>query len=412
MKHPANSRLLLRFEGGGVGRETSWKTRSTVSFSFPTLKKSRGHRRLTPVPPGQTFPLDNSQLFFSQIAIAVLAFFLMPLCLYAEEVAPEPSSAPPVVRVESLSPEQVNEALTVLQQRHVSAKSLDANALAQATLRGLFDKLQPGAELISGESPAPDIAPFRAEALKGDVGYIRLGSLLPETITELDGTLKDFAAHHVDAVVLDLRATPASQNYELAASVASRFVPKGISLFSLSDAKGKAVKSFNSESPQTFHGVIVIIADASAAGAAEAIAAALRKHANAMIVGATTSGRAVEFFTIPLGKEQSLRFASTEVRVEGLPAIYPQGLHPDLEVAQESAVRGEVLADSLESGAAPFIFERERVRMNEAALVEGTNPEIDAPEEKPTLVDRPLQRAVDLVTAIRFFHKKDPPTAP
>ena len=44
--------------------------------------------------------------------------------------------------------------------------------------------------------------------------------------------------------------------------------------------------------------------------------------------------------------------------------------------------------------------------MNEAALVAGTNPEIDAEEPGAGLLDRPLQRAVDLVVAIKLFRKR------
>jgi hypothetical protein len=43
--------------------------------------------------------------------------------------------------------------------------------------------------------------------------------------------------------------------------------------------------------------------------------------------------------------------------------------------------------------------------LNEASLVAGTNPELDSEPTQPGLIDRPLQRAVDLVTAIRIFRK-------
>ena len=56
--------------------------------------------------------------------------------------------------------------------------------------------------------------------------------------------------------------------------------------------------------------------------------------------------------------------------------------------------------------------------MNEAALVSGTNPEIDGPqirrnpEDAPQLRDTVLQRAVDLVTAITFFRPGAQPRSP
>ncbi len=344
----------------------------------------------------------------------------MPLFLLAREEAsgekPEPSPSPAadaaamtvVERLESLDPEQVKQALSVLQQRHVASKSLDAAGLERATLRGLLGELHPGVELTGAEQPAAAAtSPFRAETLPGGVGYIRLGSLQAATVTEVEGTLKDFAANKVDAVVLDLRATPETGGYDMAAAVAGRFTAKGSPLFSLVDGGGVPLKTFVSDGPQVFNGVVVVVADGATAGAAEALAAVLRKNVRAMVVGTATSGRAVEFSSISLGKGQSLRFADAEVRVEGLPAIYPLGLRPDIEVGQEADVRENVLADGLEKGASAFVFELERAQMNEAALVAGTNPEIDAAENAEGLVDRPLQRAVDLVTAIRLFGPKN-----
>jgi hypothetical protein len=78
-----------------------------------------------------------------------------------------------------------------------------------------------------------------------------------------------------------------------------------------------------------------------------------------------------------------------------------------LEVPQDEQERETILAKSLEKGVAGFVFERGRVQMNEAALVAGTDPEIDAAEQSEQLMDRPLQRAVDLVTAIKLFRQRD-----
>ncbi|MFM8809644.1 MAG: hypothetical protein ACKOJB_12230, partial [Chthoniobacterales bacterium] len=75
-------------------------------------------------------------------------------------------------------------------------------------------------------------------------------------------------------------------------------------------------------------------------------------------------------------------------------------------VEQSPEDKKAILDGALEKGIAGFVFESERARMNEAALVAGTNPEIDADESKTQLLDRPLQRAVDLVTAIKLFRKR------
>jgi hypothetical protein len=71
-----------------------------------------------------------------------------------------------------------------------------------------------------------------------------------------------------------------------------------------------------------------------------------------------------------------------------------------------------VLKAALESGVAPLAVETERPRMNEAALVAGTNPELDAMQAaarargekpKPPLRDAVLQRALDAITTIALF---------
>jgi hypothetical protein len=138
------------------------------------------------------------------------------------------------------------------------------------------------------------------------------------------------------------------------------------------------------------------------------LAGALRAGARAMLVGAQTSGRATELASVPLAEDLVLRLAVAEVRVPELPAIYPAGLTPDLAVPQDRAERDELLAAQLKDGAGPYVFEKSRARFNEASLVAGTNPEIAGEQiaAEPPQMDRPLQRAVDLVTAIRLFSAK------
>jgi hypothetical protein len=62
----------------------------------------------------------------------------------------------------------------------------------------------------------------------------------------------------------------------------------------------------------------------------------------------------------------------------------------------------------------PFIVENSRPHLNEAALISGKNPELEAMEaaqkrktpEKSGVHDPVLQRALDLVTSIGIFEEK------
>ena len=62
-----------------------------------------------------------------------------------------------------------------------------------------------------------------------------------------------------------------------------------------------------------------------------------------------------------------------------------------------------------------FVFENERPHLNEAALLSGRNPEIEAMEaaqrrgrgaERPLPRDPVLQRAVDIVTSVSIYQRR------
>jgi C-terminal processing protease CtpA/Prc len=117
---------------------------------------------------------------------------------------------------------------------------------------------------------------------------------------------------------------------------------------------------------------------------------------------------------LPSGKV--LRVAVGEaILPEGHP-LFPGGLKPDLPVEMAPADKREVFQTSREKGMTPFVAENSRPHLNEAALISGKNPELEAMEaaqrrkttgpEKSGVHDAVLQRALDLVTSIEIFQKK------
>lgn len=324
------------------------------------------------------------------------------------EVTGEEVSAPTAEeRLELLDTDQVRLAIEALRGRHLESTSLDPGTLERATLRGLLSALGPGVELTGVNDPSPDPSPFLSETLDGTVGYVRLGTLQSENLVELDAALAQFATDDIRGLVLDLRATPESQDFDLAAAMADRFVPPQTELFRIArpgGGEGGERISIASAEP-VFRGVLAVVVDDTTRGAAEVLAAVLRRQARALLVGTTTGGRAVEFAELPLGGDHRLRFAAAEVRVSGVPAIYPDGLRPDVEVVQEEDVRERLLALAAEGGVAPLVLDKARAQMNEAALVAGTNPEIGGAVREAVEMDRPLQRAVDLVTAVDLLRR-------
>lgn len=320
--------------------------------------------------------------------------------------SPAPASGPaPGEPLDALDAAQLQNAISVLRRDHVRGSNIDEAAMTRATLEGLLAMLSPGAALASAAAGPPVVAPFRSEILDGRAGYARLGSLNSENLAQLDAALREFNAGKVHGVVLDLRATPESADFALAAQAASRFCTPGTALFSLA-GPNRTATDFTAEGEPLFRGALVVIIDENTGGAAEALAATLRWNAKALLVGTRSSGRTVEFADVALGDGANLRLAVAEALIAGQ-SVYPRGLRPDIEIAQDPEERELILSEALEKGAAVFVFEREREQMDEAALVAGTNPEIDSEPSVPGLIDRPLQRAADLVTALRVLRRPD-----
>ncbi len=328
--------------------------------------------------------------------------------------APTPVPSPPPLRemIDGLSESQTEQAISSLTSDFLDPSKTEEKSIRRATLEGLVLRLAPGATVTTEDDANREMIPgdFLAEILDSRIGYVRLGGLDKESLTQMDSALESFDGNKLRAVVLDLRDTAPSGDFDVAADFARRFAPKGKILFSIQKPSVKQERILTSNQSPAFDGVLVVLTDADTAGAAEALAATLRLNAHAMIVGETTSGEAVEFSNVPLGDGKILRVAYAQVVLPETGPIFPDGVSPDIAAALPPRTQAEIFALSRERGISQFIFENERPHLNEAALVANTNPEIDASlagRPRQETFDTVLQRAVDLVTAISFYNTQE-----
>lgn len=356
-------------------------------------------------------------------ALAAL-LVLVPLQLRAEEPEKKPASAasepapPAKTLVDSLTEAEVDDFITQLKEHFIKPELLSDIEVKRATVQGLLTRLAPG--VVLGEPPpagAGGPEPFRSEILDNRIGYARLGSTSPENIGALDTALVGFVEKKLAALVIDLRATPAGSEFEQAVEVCRRFVPKGKVLFTVKKPNVKNEEVLTSKDDPVFRGITVVLVDRDTAGAAEVIAAVLRTHVRAMVIGQQTRGEAVEYKKLPLPGGKVLRVAVAEVTLPDSAPVFPGGVKPDVPVDVPQETTDAVLKQGLESGVAGLVFETERARMNEAALVAGVNPELDAAQaaqqakgekSKAPLRDAALQRAVDFVTTVSIYEKQKP----
>ena len=356
--------------------------------------------------------------FSCAVALALCASAQTPAPTSPSPSAPPPAATPAADAViDSMAPADLQQAVQLLKSNYINPEALNETELNRAMLTGVLSRLRGGAILLP-EKPADaseTTNPFHGELLDGHVGYLRLGALTTPNLQAMDGMLQTFAGKKPDAVVLDLRASPATNNFALAAEFAKRFCAKGKLLFSLRKSTAKQERTFMSDRDAAYQGLMIVLADGDTAGPAEAIAGAMRVYNKALLIGQPTAGRAVEFSDLPLNGGRMLRVAVAEAVLPENRPLFPGGLKPDLPVAMSPAEKRLVFQQSLQGGMGPFIFENERPHMNEAALLAGRNPEIEALDaaqrraraaEKPQARDPVLQRAVDVVTSLAIYQQR------
>jgi Peptidase family S41 len=333
--------------------------------------------------------------------------------------SPSPSASPTTEDlINSLGPADLQAVITLLKANFTNPDEITDTELNRATVEGLIVRLPRGVMLLPTKENAPAEAPstFYSEIIGGHIGYVRVGSLNAANLQALDKSLGNFAAKNVNALIVDLRASQATTDLALAAEFAKRFCPKGKTLFTLRKPAGRQDRMFSSDRDPAFRGLVMVLTDGDTAGAAEAIAAALRFYNKALVIGQTTAGRAAEYSDLLLPSGKILRVAVAELVSPDGRSLFPEGMKPELPVEMSMADKRQIFQLSGEKGMGPFIYEAGRPHMNEAALLAGTNPDVEAAEaaqqrhgrapEKPPAYDPVLQRALDVVTSLEVYQKR------
>ena len=353
------------------------------------------------------------------VAVSVLLGGLASAALAVETPSPTPAASPASSAqsgssrlIDQLDVNQLKEILDKLRTNYVDSQALTNDELNQAAIKLLLAKLGPGVRVQTQSefARAIPVRPFRYDVVSNRFSYIRLGTLKDNTLTQLDNALGESRSRNVEGLIIDLRTVSEDSDYDVANSILSRFVGNGEPTFNLT-TKGAEPKKFTSQSTPLYHGPIAVLIDRQTAGAAEVIAGVLKTKDRALLIGQTTAGRAVKYKTEPLGDLQ-VSVAESEIQIAGLPLIFPGGLVPDIAVNVPQDVENQVLTQSDSGPLDPFITDDERPRLNEAALVNGTNPELDAYEEqeagktsKAQLKDESLQHAIDFLITLSLYKK-------
>jgi carboxyl-terminal processing protease len=189
------------------------------------------------------------------------------------------------------------------------------------------------------------------------IGYARLGSFTAATPRELDVAITALKADGARALILDLRGNMGG-SFLAGVETTKRLLPAGLIVTTQGQAAEVDNIPFSSDSGMTAHDIpVVVLVDVETASAAEVLAAALKDHNRATLVGMPTFGKgAIQY---------PLRLASLdELDEHGNPRTNKTGT-VRLTIAKLIAPRGAPINGI---GIAPHFLEADPTRQVELAM--------------------------------------------
>ncbi|MDR7483137.1 MAG: S41 family peptidase [Armatimonadota bacterium] len=180
-------------------------------------------------------------------------------------------------------------------------------------------------------------AVFEARVLPGGVGYLHFYQFTARSGREFRAALDRLLASGARALVLDVRANVGGYVHELSA-VLSALLPAGRPILRETSRGGRTRTVYTAGRPALPPGLpVVVLVDDATASAAELLAAALREHLRARVVGTRTSGAVEASIVVDLSDGSALSVTVQRLstglgyRLEGV------GVQPDLSIALTGA---------------------------------------------------------------------------
>ncbi len=188
--------------------------------------------------------------------------------------------------------------------------------------------------------------PLRSRLLANGAGYVRLPSFPTGVAQTLKQELIALQAQGMTALILDMRNNAGGSTVD-AAAILNFFIRSGdLYTAELKDGQRRTThadgNAFLADLPLT------VLVDGGSFSSTELIAAALRDHGRATIIGATTGGKGTIQDTIPLDDHALLHLTIAKWLSPAGHWVQQQGIQPDVTVVDDPATaEDEVLALAL-----------------------------------------------------------------
>lgn len=168
--------------------------------------------------------------------------------------------------------------------------------------------------------------------LERGVGYLRIKSFSDGTAEEVERALVRLSAQKpLSGLVLDLRDNPGGL-LDQAVRIADIWLEGGVIVSTRSKARPPEVEKAHPKGTEPGYPIAVVV-NSKSASASEVLAAALREHNRASLVGTTTYGKGSVQTVVELEDHSALKLTVARYYTPSGRSVEGAGLVPDLNVA-------------------------------------------------------------------------------
>jgi carboxyl-terminal processing protease len=231
----------------------------------------------------------------------------------------------------------------------------------------------------------------RSQDLEPGIGYVRLRQFQEQTSHDLDAALEKLTRNgSLQGLVLDLRNNPGGL-LTSAVEVAEKFLEDGkLVVYTEGRVRNQNMR-FTAHAKKSYQGFpIVVLVNQGSASGSEIVAGALQEWNRAIVLGTQTFGKGSVQTIIPLSDGAGLRLTTAKYFTPKGRSIQGKGIAPDIIVEPPKA----------------DIAQASDKEKREPQAKEGESLKEDLKK------DVQLQRALDLLKAMRILEKNRPTPAP
>jgi carboxyl-terminal processing protease len=251
--------------------------------------------------------------------------------------------------------------------------------------------------------------------IENGIGYVKLTQFQQNSAADLDKALRTLEGEGMDVLILDLRDNPGGL-LGVAKDVCNLFIDADPEPHILVSTRGRESRDQKWEFMSTSDGThpdypMVVLVNGASASASEIVAGAIKDLGRGILIGTKTYGKGSVQTVIPLREDTALSLTTARYYTPSGALIHGKGIEPDIKVpvtAEEELERRmkklRRMEENIENGPQSDEAEDEpEAESDDAALLESLTGGTAEKEIGPKYGDRQLQRAIDVLKAIKVL---------